>query len=139
MAKIFHVEIVSPQRLVYSGEAQMVDLPGTLGPFQVLVNHAPIVSQLETGILRIQEGEGAERTFATSGGFVELNRNRMTVVVEAIEESTEIDPARAERSRERALERVRRARQEMDHQIDVARADAALARATNRLRLVGRL
>lgn len=139
MAKIFHVEIVSPQRLVYSGEAQMVDLPGTLGPFQVLVNHAPIVSQLETGILRVQEAEGKERTFATSGGFVEMNRNRMTVVVEAIEESTEIDPARAEQARDRALERVRRARQEMDRQIDVARADAALARATNRLRLVGRL
>lgn len=137
--KSFHVEIVTPQRMVFSGRATLVALPGILAPFQVLVNHAPIVTQLEIGTIRIEREGADDLLYATSGGFVEHNHNRMTVVAETIETIDQIDPNRAERARERALERIQQSRVGHDGRIDLIRAEAALARAINRLKLTGKM
>jgi F-type H+-transporting ATPase subunit epsilon len=133
--KTFHVEIVTPRSQVFSGEATLVTLPGVVGPFQVLYNHAPILTQLEIGDIRIVGPDQQERHFATSGGFVEMSNNRLTVIAETIEQAEEIDVERAERARGRAEERVRQVRLEHDAAIDVARAEASMARAMNRLRI----
>ena len=138
MAKTFHVEIVSPQRMVYEGEAESVTLPGSVAPFQVLYNHAPILTELEVGDIRIVDAAGHEVHVATSGGFAEVKENRMTVIAEAAEASSEIDPKRAEQARQRAMERVMAARQNPRSDIDMLRAEAALARATNRLKVLDR-
>lgn len=136
--KTFHVEIVTPRSQVYSGEATMVTLPGVMGPFQVLYNHAPILTQLEVGDLRIVGPDQREIHFATSGGFVEMSNNRMTVIVETIESASDIDVARAERAQSRAQERLQQARLHHDGSIDMARAEAALARSLNRIKVSGR-
>ena len=138
MAKTFSVEIVSPQRMVFQGEAESVTLPGVVAPFQVLYNHAPILTELEVGDIKVVDAQGRETHIATSGGFAEVRDNRMTVIAEAAEASTEIDTKRAERARERAAERVREARTNPRGDIDQIRAEAALARATNRLQVAAR-
>lgn len=137
--KSFHVEIVTPQTMVFSGKATLVALPGSLAPFQVLVNHAPIVTQLDIGTIKIEREGADDLVYATSGGFIEHNHNRMTVIAETIETIDEIDPARAGQARERALERLQQARVGHDARIDVVRAEAALARSINRLKLSGKL
>lgn len=137
--RTFHVEIVTPRNLAYAGEASMVALPGAVGPFQVLVDHAPILAQLTVGQIRILDPEKKEKSFATSGGFMEMNHNRMTVIAESIEPVTEIDVARAEAAMQRAQERIEIGRQDRSANIDMARAQASLARSINRLKVVGRM
>jgi F-type H+-transporting ATPase subunit epsilon len=133
MAKTFHVDIVSPTRQVFSGEAESVTLPGSVAPFQVLYNHAPILTELEIGDIKIVDAAGRETHIATTGGFAEVKENRMSILAEAAEAATEIDIKRAEAARLRAAERVQAARQNPRGDIDQIRAEAALARATNRL------
>jgi F-type H+-transporting ATPase subunit epsilon len=129
--KPFKLEIVSPQRIVFSGAATSVSLPGAMGGFQILYGHAPLLSSLNVGTMKLRTGEGTDHFYATSGGFVEVRDNLVTVVVEAAERSDEIDVDRAKRAAERAQERLRLRTAE----IDVTRAEAALARAMNRLRV----
>lgn len=136
--KTFHIEIVTPREQVFSGEATLVTVPGVVSPFQVLVNHAPILTQLEVGDIRIVTADGQELHFATSGGFVEMKNNQMMVIAETAEIASAIDPARAEQAYARANERLVEARRTHNAAIDLVRAEAALARATNRLKIAGR-
>ena len=139
MAKTFHVEIVTPQRMVFQGEVEAVTLPGVVAPFQVLFNHAPIVTELEAGDIKIIDGAGRDHHFATSGGFAEMRNNRLTVIAETVEAAEDIDIDRARRARTRAEERVHEARAARNAEIDRARAEAALARAMNRISVAGRM
>jgi F-type H+-transporting ATPase subunit epsilon len=136
--KTFHVEIVTPRSQVYSGEATIVTLPGVVSPFQVLYNHAPLLTQLEVGDLKIVGPDQRETHFATSGGFVEMKDNHLTVIAETIEPAANIDVSRAEQAKMRAQERLQQARLHHDVTVDTARAEASLARAINRLRVSGR-
>ena len=133
----FHIEIVTPRGVAYQGEVVSATLPGSTAPFQVLHNHAPILAELETGDLKVEEPGNRERHFATSGGFAEMKFNRLTVIAETVEAAEEIDVDRAERARVRAEDRVREARVTHDTLIDATRAEAALARAVNRLKVAG--
>ena len=133
----FHVEIVTPQEKVFEGEVASVTVPGSVGPFQVLVNHAPIVTELEVGDIKVVNGGGEEFYFATSGGFAEMRNNRLSVISDSVETASAIDIQRAESSRIRASERIAAGRAHTE-QVDIARAEAALARATNRLRVAGK-
>lgn len=135
--KTFHIEIVTPRRTVFQGEATLIALPGVVGPFQVLVNHAPLLTALEVGDIRIVSPEGKEQHFATSGGFVEVRNNVVTVIAETVEPATEIDIERARRARDRAEQRIVQARTIPGSGIDRARAQAALARSVNRLKISG--
>ncbi|MCE7934696.1 MAG: F0F1 ATP synthase subunit epsilon [Chlorobi bacterium CHB2] len=135
--KKFQVEIVTPRRTVFQGEATLIALPGVVGPFQVLIHHAPLLTALEVGNIRIVSPEGKEEHFATSGGFVEVRNNVVTVIAETVEPSAEIDIERARRARDRAEQRIVQARTTPGSGIDTARAHAALARSINRLKTVG--
>ncbi len=134
MAKTFQLDIVTPQGKVFNGTTEMVTLPGISGPFQVLYNHAPLLTQLEIGDIKVLDDNNKELHFATSGGFVEVKQNTVTVLAETVESAQQIEIKRAEAAAKRAMEHIRKGRAKSE-EIDMARAEAALSRATNRLKV----
>ena len=132
--KPFALQIISPARVVFEGEATSVSAPGALGGFQVLCNHAPLLSSLDVGPLKVRDTQGVDTVYATGGGYLEVRDNVAVVLVESAERPEEIDVARARAARERAEARLK----SHDPQFDARRAELALARALNRLRLAGR-
>ena len=127
----FALEVVTPERVAYSGQVASLQAPGSEGSFGVLAGHVPLLTSLQIGQLRFVEEGGSEVQMAISGGFVEVGREQVAVLAETAERIEEIDVERAESSRQRAEERLAQAH---DEEIDVARAQAALSRALNRLR-----
>jgi F-type H+-transporting ATPase subunit epsilon len=97
------VEIVSQDRMVYQGDADMVILPGEMGEMGILPNHAPLLSTLKYGILRVRS-QGQEEFFTVAGGVAEVQPDIVTVLADAAENVREIDTARAEAARQRAEE-----------------------------------
>jgi F-type H+-transporting ATPase subunit epsilon len=87
-----HFELVSPEKLVFSGEVQQVDLPGAEGDFGVLENHAPVVSTLRPGILTVHTAGGAQR-MVVLGGFAEVSASGLTVLADVAETVTDMDRA----------------------------------------------
>lgn len=77
------VEIITPEEKLFAGETSMVRVPGTLGSFQILNNHAPIVSTLEKGIITIRQKENNEEiNFNIVSGLVECKKNKIIILVE---------------------------------------------------------
>ena len=76
------IEIVTPEMMLFSGEVKLVEVPGSMGSFVMLNNHAPILSLLEKGTVRLIEENGRERTFEVSGGVVENIHNKIVALVE---------------------------------------------------------
>ena len=123
----FPLRIVTPSRVLYTGEVASLRAPGSEGSFGVLARHAPMVATLDTGGMAFVEA-GKRRQLATSGGFVEVSQDGVTVLAETAEFGDDIDVARAEAARDRARERLR------DRgSCDTERAEASLRRALNRL------
>ena len=131
--KILHLEIVTPRRIVFKGEVTSFSAPGTVGGFQVLYNHAPLLSSLLIGEVKIKEASGSESRYAISGGFVEVRENQILLLAETAERIDEIDIERAKASRERAKKRMT----EKKPDIDFERARLAFYRAVNRLKIAG--
>ena len=132
--KNFIVDIVTPTRTVFSGDVQSVSAPGVEGGFQVLHNHAPFLSSIGIGAIKITDAAGKVDFYATSGGFVEVKNNKVIVLAETAEHSAEIDVARAESAKQRAQELLQK-KSNNNELIDQERAHAALARALNRLKI----
>ncbi|HCL28725.1 MAG TPA: F0F1 ATP synthase subunit epsilon [Candidatus Latescibacteria bacterium] len=126
----FQLRIVTPEKILYSGDVVSLQAPGSEGSFGVLANHAPMVASLSTGAMDFVE-DGDRRHLATSGGFVEVSGEGVTVLAETAEFNDEIDITRAQASRDRAHQRV------VDREQDRVRAEAALQRALNRLKVAG--
>lgn len=82
--KKMQLDILTPEKKVYSGEASSVSLPGTEGHFQVLNHHAPLISSLKAGIIKFKNSEGETRINAKEG-FVEVLKNKVTVLLEGAE------------------------------------------------------
>ena len=127
-----HIEIRTPQQLIYEGEIISVRAPGELGSFEILAGHIPFLTVLDIGEIRIRESE-TPQSIATSGGVFEVLRTGVTVLADTAEWAYEIDVERAEAARQRAQEHLA----SRDSNINRERAEAALARAVNRLRVVG--
>jgi F-type H+-transporting ATPase subunit epsilon len=100
------VEIVSQDRMVYEGDADVVVVPGTEGEMGILPKHAPLLSTLRFGILKVRR-EGEELDFAIAGGIVEVQPDLVTVLADAAENVEEIDIARAQAAKNRAEEMLR--------------------------------
>jgi len=130
--KLQRLEIVTPERKVYSEDVRMVVLPGSEGEFGVLPDHAPLVSALKIGIIRVHH-EGKVTKIAVSGGFVEVRDSKVTVLANAAELEDQIDVQRAQAAKERAEQRLA----SPGPDTDVVRAKAALQRALNRLKAAG--
>lgn len=128
----FQLEIVTPERRVYSGAVQHFQGPGTEGSFGVLTHHAPMLTSLQIGQITFLDEKGKAHRMATSGGFAEVGNNQVTVLVETAEFAEEIDTARAKTAHDRALELLAE-----KQDVDLASAQRALLRALNRLRVSG--
>jgi F-type H+-transporting ATPase subunit epsilon len=128
------LEIVTPERLVYQDEVDSVNVPGVEGELGILPHHAPLVSTLGYGELRIRKG-GAEESFAIVGGFVQVRPDKVVVMAETADLASEID-----------LERAREARREAERALetgftegaDLSAARAALQQALMRIRVAER-
>jgi F-type H+-transporting ATPase subunit epsilon len=129
----FLVNVVTPERTVYSNPVTQLNVMAWDGYLGVLANHAPMLEQLGIGELRMTEPNGREIVFAISGGFMEVGPQRTIVLADSAERPTEIDVARAEASRQRAQDRISGRLETAD--FDNARAQAALSRAVNRLKI----
>jgi F-type H+-transporting ATPase subunit epsilon len=88
----FHFDLVSPERIVFSGEVDQVDVPGSEGDFGVLAGHAPLVSTLRPGILIVMRGGSAERIMVV-GGFAEVNSDGLTVLADLAMPVDDVDGA----------------------------------------------
>lgn len=126
--KLFHLEIITPDRRFYEGEASMVEFTSVDGEMGVYKHHIPLTTVLAPGIVTITEAEG-QKEAAVHAGFVEILPDKVTFLAEVAEWPEEIDIARAEAARARAEERLRN--HEAD--IDVARAEIALKKALVRI------
>lgn len=129
MADQLNLSVLTPDGAKYEGSINGVVMPGVLGSFEVRKNHAPIVSTLEIGVVRVKT-DNEEIKMAISGGTAEVNANKVVLVVESAEKVDEIDRERAEKAKERALKHL------SDTEKDKQRARRALARAENRLKLL---
>ena len=128
------LEIITPSKSAYKGPVKSVTLPGTLGNFQVLFNHAPLLSSLEIGRIKIELPDEKKVEYVTGGGTVEVTDNKVLVLADSFESSEEIDVARARESYLRAKKRL--AVKSKDD-FDENRAQASLHRAINRMKFKG--
>ena len=124
------LDIVTAEQLVFSDDVDIVVAPGIDGELAVLPHHAPLMTMLQPGELRVRKG-GEEIFMAITGGFLEVRPDRVTVLADAAERAEDIDAARAEEAKRRAEERLSGKISETD----TARAEAALRRSLLRLRV----
>src|SRR4051794_1951173 len=129
------LEIVTPERLAYSDTVDSVQLPGIEGELGVLPHHAPLVSMLGVGELRIRKG-GAEESFAIAGGFLQVRPDRVVVMAETADLASEIDLEKAQEAR-REAERTLETPGPSDAG-DLAAARAQLQQALLRIRVAER-
>lgn len=125
---MFQLDIVTPMRLFFSEEVEMVVVRGIEGDLAILKGKSPITTPLKIGKIRIMQN-GVERVAAVVDGYVSVIENKATIVTEAAEWPDEIDVKRAEEAKERAEKRMK----ESKETIDVDRAELALKRAINRI------
>ncbi len=128
------LEIVTPERLAYSDTVDSVQLPGIEGELGVLPHHAPLISMLGIGELRIRKG-GAEEVFAIVGGFLQVRPDKVVVMAETADMASEIDLEKAEEARREAERALESGYQEG---ADLAAARAALQQALLRIRVAER-
>ena len=126
------LEIITPDRISFKGDIQSITIPGTDGSFQVLKNHAPLMSTFEIGEIKVVLYDNNQKNYSTGGGTVEVLKNHVLVLADSLEEIEDIDVERARSAKERAENRLSR----RTDTTDVERAENALKRAINRLRLV---
>ena len=117
----FHFELVSPEKLVFSGEVDQVDVPGAEGDFGVLAGHAPTVSTLRPGILTVH-GAGGEQQMVVLGGFAEVSAEGLTILADVAESIEKMD-------RESIAARIR----EMESRIEKMEPSNELDKAIARL------
>ena len=129
-----HLEIVTPERRAFDGDVDEVIVPGSEGEMGILPHHAPLISMLGQGVLRLKRG-GEEQEFAIFGGFLQVRPDRVVVLAETADLASEIDLERAERARREAAQILEGGFVEP---AALASARAALQRALVRIRLAER-
>jgi F-type H+-transporting ATPase subunit epsilon len=127
------LEIVTQERRVYSADdVEMVVAPGSEGELGILPRHAPLITSLQEGVMRVKRAAGREEVLAIHGGFMEVLPDQVTVLADAAERAEEIDLARAEEARQRAEELMKQRRED---KVDYVRAETALRRSLVRLKI----
>jgi F-type H+-transporting ATPase subunit epsilon len=123
------VNIMTPERLLMQTQAESIVVPAAEGELGILPHHAPLLAQLQPGEIRLRTGDKVE-LFAVSGGFVEVESNKVSIFAETAEMAHEIDVERARQAADRAKAAIKSARTD----VDLSQAEAALRRALARLR-----
>ncbi len=126
----FMLEIVTPDRKFFEEEVDMVIVRGVEGDLGILKGRSPLVTPLDIGIIKIKK-DGNTRIAAIAGGYVEVGKEKTTIISDAAEWPEEIDVERAKEAKQRAEERLKRR-----DNIDTIRAEIALRKAINRIRVV---
>ncbi|MBI4032891.1 ATP synthase F1 subunit epsilon [Candidatus Berkelbacteria bacterium] len=127
------VQIITPERTVFDGQADGVTLPATTGELTILPGHLPLITLLRSGEITLHAGQ-QRRHMAIHGGFMEIDNDVVKLLTDAAEPEEEIDERRAAE----ALERARRAKEEATTHHEQAEALAAIERAVARLQLAER-
>ncbi|MGI9298568.1 MAG: F0F1 ATP synthase subunit epsilon [Gammaproteobacteria bacterium] len=135
MAKTIRIEVVSSEKSLYSGEAALVVAPGEAGELGILPGHAPLLARIKPGVLKIVAPEGGEEFIYVSGGVLEAQPDKITVLADVAERGDALDEARAEEARRAAAEKIQRGGAGMDY----AAAQAELAQAVAQLQVIQKL
>ena len=129
-----HLEIVTSEKTVFEGEVDMVTVPGSAGVMGILANHAPVLSTLKPGELRVKRGNQFDE-YAVGGGFVDIHDNKVIILADSAERADEIDAARAAAARKRAEDLLRTPPSAKE---DLFRLETALRRSQVRLNVARR-
>lgn len=119
MEKLLELEIVSPNKKIYNGFVESVTVPGAKGEFQILYNHIDLVSTLATGRIKIINEKKEEINFASSGGVIEIVKNKITILAEEIYLPEEIDVAGTEKELIDAKEKLFQPKSDKDEAFDI--------------------
>jgi F-type H+-transporting ATPase subunit epsilon len=135
MANTIHIDIVSAEGEVYSGEATMVFAPASGGEIGIAPRHAPLLTALKPGEVRVQTPTGEELLFWVGGGGIEVQPHKVTILADTAARAKDLDEAAALAAKQKAEEALR----DRVGAIEVAEAQAELARAAAQLRAIERL
>jgi len=127
---MLHLEIITPEKVLYSEDIDGFEAPGIDGEFQILSGHTPFLTNLRIGHVTV-ETEGVKTVMPISGGFCEIKNNRAVILAHTAEKVKDINRHRAESAKERAEKRLNEVKSNAN--IDEERARLALLRALNRL------
>jgi F-type H+-transporting ATPase subunit epsilon len=135
MASTIHVDIVSAEGEIFSGEASMVFAPAVMGEIGIAPRHAPLLTTLNPGEVRVQTPAGEEHFFFVSGGALEIQPHVVTVLADTALRAHDLDEAAALQAKQRAEEALR----DRTGKIELAEAQAELARAMAQIRAIEKL
>ncbi|MBW7657223.1 F0F1 ATP synthase subunit epsilon [Hydrogenophilus thermoluteolus] len=135
MAMTVHVDVVSAEEELFSGLAEMVVLPGEAGELGVLPGHAPLLTRIRPGTVRVKTPDHGEEIIFVSGGILEVQPNLVTVLADTAVRGADLDVARAIEAKRRAEEAL----QNRNAAIDYAKAQAELAEAVAQLQAIERM
>jgi F-type H+-transporting ATPase subunit epsilon len=130
-----HVDIVSAEGEIFSGEASMVFAPAIMGEIGIAPRHAPLLTTLKPGEVRVQTPNGEEQFFFVSGGALEVQPHVVTVLADTALRARDLDEAAAMQAKQRAEEALR----DRGDKIDVAKAQAELAAAVAQIKAIEKL
>jgi len=131
MDKTFELEILTPEEIIFKAEVVRIRVPGSEGYFGIMTGHAPFVTSLKPGELKVDLADGSAKYFATSSGIVEVLQKTTKILVETAEDAKEIDVNRAMNAKARAEKRLK----EKALETDITRAKIAWEKACNRIRV----
>lgn len=135
MAMTMHCDIVSAEQQLYSGLAELIVAAGTEGDLGILPGHAPLLTRLKPGPVRIRKRGGEELLYYVTGGFLEVQPRVVTILADTAVRAEDMDAAAAENARQQAAEALDGQHSEMDY----SRATAQLAEAMAQLRTIEQL
>jgi F-type H+-transporting ATPase subunit epsilon len=119
-----HVDVVSAEEEIFSGEAKFVALPGDMGELGIYPRHTPLITRIRPGAVRIQRAEGGDEELVfVAGGILEVQPDRVTVLADTAIRGHDLDEARATEAKQRAEEAMRNAKSD----VDLAKAQGELA------------
>jgi len=135
MANTIHVDVVSAEAQIFSGEATFVALPGEAGELGIYPKHTPLITRIRPGAVRIEKADGSEEFVFVAGGILEVQPNGVTVLADTAIRGADLDEAKATAAKKQAEELM----QSQDSKIDYAQAQAELASAIAQLAAIARL
>jgi F-type H+-transporting ATPase subunit epsilon len=135
MAHTIHIDIVSAEGEIFSGEASMVFVPGSQGELGIAPRHAPLLTTLKPGVVRVQTEGHDEQAFYVGGGALEVQPHVVTVLADTAARAHDLDEAQALAAKQRAEDAMR----ERSDKVDVAEAQSELLRALAQLRAIEQL
>ena len=135
MAKTFQVDIVSAEQQIFSGAAEMVIAPGEAGELGILPEHAPLLTRIKPGTVRIKQAGGEEEVIYVSGGMMEVQPDRVTVLADTSVRAHDLDEAKAMEAERLAKEALA----DRSGVIDLAKAQAQLAESVAQLAAIRKL